>query len=315
MPEKEPRYRQWTATLWLHMAQTCLEQTMKNLTDTGKVRFIAYGEEVCPSTGALHYQAYLVFYQPQQRSRCTKLFGDGHHFEPMYGSLKQNEAYCSKEGSFKKLGDEPKQGERNDLIGVTRLIDAGDHLWDIAVDNEIHRSAVVKYHSGLQKYEAHVRERKRKAEGFKPPEVYIRHGEPCVSKTRYIYDRHGYNDVWVWNPSLGTFFDGYCGQRIAVFEDVQKGSIPQLSYLKQLLDGYPIRVNIKGGSAIWTPEIIYITSNELPCSWFDWDGSSAHYDALMSRVKNACSIKADGTYHVWHTSDRHAEAWASRSNV
>jgi hypothetical protein len=119
--ETEPDYskitaRQWVATLWPHMVHTCLEDTMKNLTDTGRVRFIAYGEEVSPSTGHLHYQAYIVYYKPVRLSQVIRQFGNGHHFEVMRGSLKQNEAYCSKEGHFTKLGNEPRQGERHDLI-------------------------------------------------------------------------------------------------------------------------------------------------------------------------------------------------------
>lgn len=84
---------------------------MKNLTDTGRFRFIAYGEEVCPDTGLLHYQAYIVAYNPIRLASLVKYFGEGHHFEVMRGSLQQNEDYCSKEGRFTKLGDEPRQGE------------------------------------------------------------------------------------------------------------------------------------------------------------------------------------------------------------
>lgn len=46
--------RGWVLTLCLHNAHTCLEES-----DQHRLCFIAYGDEIRPEIGALHYQAYM----------------------------------------------------------------------------------------------------------------------------------------------------------------------------------------------------------------------------------------------------------------
>lgn len=93
-------------------------------TGPGKVRFIGYVGEVCPDTGVLYYEAYLICSEPVRLSRLIQWFGDGHHFEPMHGSLKHNKAYCAKEDSLKKLGDEPRT--KQDARTVTTVTGEND---------------------------------------------------------------------------------------------------------------------------------------------------------------------------------------------
>lgn len=293
--------RKWIATLWLHQVHLCLEETMKNLSDTGRLRFIAYGEEVCPDTGTLHYQAYLVCYKPTRLSQLIKWFGSGHHFEPMYGTLQQNETYCSKEGSFTKLGDEPKQGERHDLIGFKRQLEEGKSPLEVAEDDG-HFGTYVKYHTGMEKYASHLAKKKRNAMGFCPPSTYLRVGEPGLGKSKHVFELHPPGDIYTWEPDMGQFFDGYTGQPVVLFEDVQKGQIPPLGKFKRLLDGYPVTLNIKGGSAVWSPKTVYITSNELPLAWYDYPNPS-HYEAIMSRIKEGRRVYKDRE-EVFHTSTR-----------
>lgn len=257
---------------------------MKNLTDTGRVRFIAYGEEVCPNTGALHYQAYLVFYQPQQLSRCIRLFGQGHHFEGMRGTLKQNEDYCRKEGSFHKLGDEPKQGERNDIIGFKRRIDAGEEPADIA-RTELQFATYVKYHNGLEKYKRNLRLTQVMEDGFYEPELYVRIGPAGSGKTRWVFDRFGYANVCTMYPYQpgGKFFIPPDVGDVVLFDDVQAGSIPPLALFKQLTDGHPRKFECKGGEVVWRPKVIVITSNHPPSQW--WPNiSAADVQAIERRI-------------------------------
>lgn len=275
---------------------------MQNLVETGRVRFMAYGQEVCPETGSLHYQAYMVCYKPTRWTQVDKWFGkEGHYFKPMYGTLQQNEAYCSKEGSFTKLGDEPKQGERHDLIGFKIQIEKGRRVDEIAEDHG-HFEAYAKYNKAFDRYENHLRKKKRLEQGYAPPETYLRVGAPGTGKSRYVYDRYPIGDIYVWEPDMGGFFDGYNGQPVILFEDVQKGQIPPLAKFKRLLDGYPVTLNIKGGSTVWTPKTIYITSNEMPACWYDYPNDS-HYEAVMSRIKKAVRVFKDRE-EVVHESNR-----------
>lgn len=281
--EDKCRSRSWTATLWLHQAHSCLEETMKNLTDTGRVRFIAYGEEVCPDTGTLHYQAYLVFYQPQQLTRLVRLFGDGHHFEPMYGTLKQNETYCSKEGSFKKLGDEPRQGERHDLIGFKRKLDTGLTPVEVA-EEEGHFGTYAKYHAGFEKYSHHIKGKRIKTDR-EQPKVYIRIGDSGSGKTRWL-DEHFGLDGWARmpNPTANWWITpAVSNSDTVLIDDVGPKKVPKVEEFLEWTDRYPIEFNAKGGFLWWKPKNIVFTSNCHPNDW--WPKiSDAHKEAVERRI-------------------------------
>lgn len=282
----EIRSRKWVATLWLHQSHRCLEDLMKDLTDTGRVRFIAYGEEVCPDTGTLHYQAYIVFHQAQQLSRCIRLFGDGHHFEPMYGSLKQNEHYCSKEGSFHKLGDEPKQGENPALNGFKRILEANPKKRpvEVAFENEIHFGTFLKYSRALKEYSTYILERECIMNRDRP-KVYIRIGDSGSGKTRWLDERFGL-DGWarVPNPTSCWFFTERAAYRDTILiDDIGPTKAPKIEEILEWTDRYPIEQNTKGGHIIIKPKNIVITSNT---DWKEWwpNMSPAHKEAFERRI-------------------------------
>ena len=211
-----------------------------------------------------------------------------------------------KEGSaeFEEFGAY-QPGARSDILGVKRRIDDGEHYMRIARDSD-QFGTVGRMHGFLQKYESFVRSEDRIAQGFAPPHTYIRCGTGDVSKTTFIYQKHGFADVWKWNCDMGKFFDGYCGQPVVVFEDVQKGQIPPLSRLKHLLDGYPERVGCKNDpiGVTWRAKYIYFTANERPVSWFDYPNDD-HYNAFMSRIESAVQVYTDQPEDVFHTSTRY----------
>lgn len=275
--------RKWTATLWLHQARNCLEETMGNLTDTGRVRFIAFGQEVCPDTGTLHYQTYLVCYNPIRLSQLIRWFGDGHHFEPMYGTLQQNESYCSKETTLTKLGDEPKQGERHDLIGFKRKLDSGLQPVEVA-EEEGHFGTYVKYHTGMEKYAHHIRSKMIRQDRTLP-KVYIRIGDTGSGKTRFLDEQFGLlgwarmpspTSSWWITPTV-SYSD------TVLIDDVSRQKIPKVTEILEWIDRYPVEFNAKGGFHWWKPKNIVITSNE---SWTEWwpDISPKHKEAVARRI-------------------------------
>lgn len=303
--------RNFCMTLWLHRTERCWEEILAEMVDNGTLRFCAYGNEVCPTTGALHYQAYCVFHNPRSIGGVRRLFPES-NVEVMQGLLSHNETYCSKESTLTKLGDEPSQGERTDIIGVRDRIVNGARPMDIALTtrDSSELQTVARFNRFFTDLHRESSWRARTALGFQPPKVYIRVGLPDAGKSRYITDEHGFDNVWKWNSTMGKFFDGYCGEPVAVFEDVQKGEIPSLGFLKQLLDGAPIRVPFKCDpyGVTWNATTIYFTSNENPECWFDYPNAS-HYDALMSRVLEASRVYKDRPPEVFHTSNRfHAQA-------
>ena len=104
----------------------------REIMDKNQIQFLAFGREVCPKTKKKHNQVFLYFYNPRSTSKINKgkignYFGDTHCFvDTIRGNFSQNEAYCSKEGAYTKLGDEPEQGARGDIKENCGLIFTGN---------------------------------------------------------------------------------------------------------------------------------------------------------------------------------------------
>lgn len=104
-----------------------------------------------------------------------------------------------------------------------------------------------------------------------PPKVEVLIGATGVGKTRYVHELariHFGGDLWIYDGEKDKeWFDGYVGQRVALFDDF-RGEI-HFSRLLRLLDRYPCQVPVKGGFVRWNPERIFITSNVSYEWWYD----------------------------------------------
>lgn len=79
----------------------CFTSWNKLQYDTSKVKYICYGEELCPKTAKLHYQGYVEFYSPLRICAVKKIFNDDTiHLESRKGTKKQAIDYCKKDGKF-----------------------------------------------------------------------------------------------------------------------------------------------------------------------------------------------------------------------
>ena len=81
------------------------------------VRYTAYSEEVCPSTGKKHFQGFLETHEPVSMNKI-KLWMPKNYLAIRNGTLAQNKSYCSKEGTLIECGERPAQGRRVDLIST-----------------------------------------------------------------------------------------------------------------------------------------------------------------------------------------------------
>jgi len=185
-------------------------------------------------------------------------------------------AYCSKDdtrvagrgpyeyGSFGPGG----QGRRNDLANAVELAKQGKRKHEIASSCP---STWVKYHRGLSSL---VDELNPPSNTYAPKNVYILVGPTGVGKTRWAYTAFG-NNLWRAPPTeeKTQWYDGYQGQKTALFDDFRGGISYQESL--QLCDGYAMRVRIKGGFTLWQPDNIVFTSNHEPTTWWPVQDLSA----------------------------------------
>lgn len=113
--------------------------------------------EVCPTTGRWHMQGWCGF-PTNKRLSNLKAVHPTAHWEPMRGTLKDNQEYCSKSqtsmSDYVTWGDIPadRQGKRNDLDSAvaTLMATEGTSADKVRAVAHMHGSAFVKHYKGFQ---------------------------------------------------------------------------------------------------------------------------------------------------------------------
>ena len=251
------------------------------------VKYVVYqlerGEQGTP-----HLQGF-IYLKKQQRMAWLKRIesrtaeGDSFHvFERAHliasrGSPEQNKTYCTKaEGRLEgpwELGELPKgQGERTDLAEAARgLMLHGDI-------RQIDPAVFLKYASGCLKLAALAPPPRR--DGLKIITIV---GPTGIGKSYSVHDL--FPDIYVVNMgNSGLWWDGYTGQPAVMFEEF-KGQV-QLQKMLQILDPYPLRLEIKGGLVPARFTVVFITSNYEPDKWYrnEDGGRDAELAALNRRL-------------------------------
>jgi len=268
------------------------------------IKYIVYqlerGEQGTP-----HLQGYLHLFKAQRRSwlkKITAKTADGviytvferAAFKAAKGNAEQNKKYCTKaEGHIEgpwELGTFPKKGDRTDLKeAAMSLMKDGDIR---AIDPSI----FLKYASGCLKLAALAPPPRR--DGLKIITII---GPTGIGKSYSVHDM--FEDVYVVNMgNSGLWWDGYTGQKAVMFEEF-KGQV-QLQKMLQILDPYPLRLEIKGGLVPARFTIVFITSNYTPDKWYknEEGNRDAEMAALARRLDagNPTSIppRADGPRYI-----------------
>jgi len=234
------------------------------------VRFLVYQEER-GAEGTAHLQGYIYFSGATRMSQIKNMEFKtpegasvfpfrGAHLEAAKGSPEQNVAYCTKAETRVAgpwtLGEVPKgAGERTDLHrAAEELMRSGDIR---AIDPAV----FIKYASGCLKLAALAPPPRR--DNLKVITII---GETGIGKSYSVHDL--YPDVFVVNMgNSGLWWDGYTGQPAIMFEEF-KGQV-QLQKMLQILDPYPLRLEIKGGLVPARFSIVFITSNTMPKDWYE----------------------------------------------
>lgn len=233
----------------------------------GQIRFLAYGDEVCEKTGRPHHQTYLYFWNQKSAGKRSlnnigNLFGPKHcRVVPMRGSFQENEAYCSKEGSFKKLGDEPKQGFRGDL----------DETKDMIMDGKITSENVCianpqmyhMYGRTLQKIEE-IALRKRFRTWMTKGIWY--HGVSHSGKSHRAHK--DFDPATCYVKCLeDEWWDGYVGQETVIFNEFRQQIA--LPVLLDLVDKWPKQVKQRCKAPVpFLAKTLIITSVHHPSKCF-----------------------------------------------
>lgn len=265
---KTPRFRNWMFTEFNFDIDW--DEKLKEL---ASLEYYCVQKEKCPDTGRIHLQGYLELANgctlTGLKKRLKKhMCWPSTHLDPRKGTQEQAVAYCTKDDSRIEgpweWGKKNIQGERSDLIELRDAVLNGARLRDIYMNNEL-CPALAKYSKFYSMLvEDHQREQSKR---FIEQEVIIVVGPAGTGKTRFIYEKHGYDNVYpLINAQKDIWFDGYEGQKVLLIDDFY-GWI-KWSFLLKLLDGHPCRLNVKGGTRWKTWTHVYITSNKHPKYWY-----------------------------------------------
>lgn len=261
--------------------------------------YLVMGLETCPTTNRRHYQGYAELKKQLRISSIKEIFEDNAlHIEKRRGSAQEASDYCKKEASLEagtliEFGQMSNPGKRSDLESmVTRIKEGATNLQLL----EEHPATYIKYHRAV----SHVRLElgATDARRWRSLDVAVIYGNTGVGKTRKVFESHPPEEIFKLDAANSLWWDGYHGEPTLLIDDFY-GWI-KYGLLLNVLDGYPLRLEIKGGFtwARWTR--VYITSNKHPREWYRGQGLTP---ALARRITNI--VRADGPDldTEWHEED------------
>jgi len=212
-----------------------------------KIKYLISGDEICPETKREHKQCYVCFPRTYRIKGAQDLLGIGKsHMEVKRGTRDQAREYCMKDGKFEEFGTfEPLTTKDVMELPLDRIKSEYPLMY-------------CRYHRGLEKLKA------CKGPKWRKVEVEIIWGATGTGKTRRVMEM---DSVYKIDPPY-TWWDGYEGEEILLIDDYGRGAIPR-GMILNLLDGYRLRLETKGGHtwALWNK--VYITCNYDPATWDD----------------------------------------------
>lgn len=239
------RHRSWCFTLNNYTPNECL--VIEAAAGNPRVKYIVVGMEV-GEKGTPHLQGYIAMHNGCAMKSMKKLLGDRCHLIVAAGTASENRVYCTKEKLWLEMGEVPQQGHRSDIEFARELVKKGATNLEL-LDNVGFQAA---RHGMLMKANGAGPKR------FWEMEVIWHCGPTGCGKTRAAWENCGKESTWMTAKNL-RWWDGYDGHENVIVDDF-RGDFCTFHELLRILDRYPYRVEVKGGSQELLATKIYITS-------------------------------------------------------
>jgi len=177
------------------------------------------------------------------------------------------------------------QGSRNDINEIYEYLKEGMSSSEI---RDINPGMHAKYWKWIERTENDFK--RKECNKFVGVTVDVMYGKAGTGKTSYVMQKHGSENVYKLEKGNGDnlWFDGYNGQKVLIIDDFY-GWI-KYSKMLNLLDGYKMMLEVKGGVTYSNWEHVYVTSNDAPDKWY----KQGLTPALNRRIDNVWNVKAAG---------------------
>jgi len=244
------------------------------------IRYVAWGNEVCPKTGKKHKQGWLQLLKKKTRGGVKKLLKTVKvSLRACKGSELSNDTYCKKDGDFHTMGEYIVQGKRTDIDGIKKLIEDGVSMKEIAGAN-FH--TYCRYHRAFDKYEQMCI--KARTKEFRKVEVTIIQGPTGCGKTKLAVESNPEDYYKIQGDDL-QWFDGYEQEKTLIIDEYDNQIT--LTKLLGILDGYGNkRLPIKGGFTYANWDHVIITTN---CKKLHTNAKEEHRRSFKRRITTVVS--------------------------
>lgn len=228
-----------------------------------QMRYIVVGKER-HKDGAPHLHAYIQFVTSLDAKKDTfdiSLENEEFHanIKTVRGRADKAIAYVKKEGRWCDYGESPLKAAKERREEKVRY--ALTHTIEEAAESGKFSLFELNAMTRLQK---EMKEREQVWPPFKKRKVFWYYGSTGTGKTRVGMRKIRQCKRWVkLDGCLRQFINGYNGEEGVLIDDMRAGTI-DFNTLLALLDGYPTRVNVKGGHREWMAEVIVITAPKRP---------------------------------------------------
>lgn len=238
----------WCIT-WNNYPATALD-TIKELFDSGQLRYVVAGKETSPTTGTPHLQMFVQFKARKRLVSVRKVF-PGCWAEPMKTTALAAADYCKKDGDFIEHGTLQYNG--------TTLLDKWQKFLEQAQDGEfddMDPGMYIRYHSTVKRIRTEVPEI-ADAPLAKAAGVWI-WGPPGTGKTTTTIN--AFQGAYLKDTT--KWWDQYSAQDVVILDELDKKSIEDNKRnMKVWGDRIPFNAESKGSTTKIRPLLFIVTCN------------------------------------------------------
>jgi hypothetical protein len=232
--------------------------------------------DVAPSTGQLHVHCMITFKKTMRFNAVKALFSMITGVQANVQGARSTKAaykYCyDKNDNDMYEVNNGKQGHRSDLELAADFIKGGGSLAEVASEFP---STFIRYHRGLKEFRSTLLQ-----PNVGKPTVIWAYGRTGLGKSRDAALRFP-SACRITTIAAGRFFTSYAGQKEVILDDLRASDI-RFSFLLNLLDYGAMYVELKGSEIPWCAEIVYITTERDPFSFYSDDVGDKHQ--LLRRI-------------------------------